>query len=202
MIGLTTIQARLVGAAVAVLALLALAAALYFAGVSSGKQSVQSKWDADKLLAANVERALLRQHAEKVAALVEKHNSNNLKVSQYHEQELDALRRGHDADRAAVDRAGGLRISAAACRDLATGSEAAGAIVADEGAAATIRLPREIENDLWNQAAACDALSAQVRGLHEWVRINGFYGSESGANPALLDRMIAAPNQTEESNGN
>lgn len=202
MIGLTTIQAKLLAVLAGVVLVLGAAALIFLKGHAAGADHVQMKWDADKLLAANVERAMLRQHAEKVAALIEKHNSTNLKVSQHHEQELDALRRGHDADRAAVDRAGGLRISAAACRDPAARPEAASAVVADEGAAATIRLPREIENDLWNQAAACDALSAQVRALHEWVRLNGFYGSESGANPALLDRMIAAPNQTEESHGN
>lgn len=107
-------------------------------------------------------------------------NQTNVKVSTKHEAEVQTNRNEYRADRAAADRTGGLRIAipATVCNHPAATTEGADAFEPDESAATTVRLPREVENDLWSAAEEADALSAQIRAMQEWVRANGHYGTE------------------------
>jgi len=124
---------------------------------------------------------LVRKHAEHDAALILEFNLKNVKVSDDHEKELAQVRADAAADRAAADRAGGLRIPRAICDRSAAATETAGTGGRDETAAATVQLPREVEDGLWNLASAADEVTSQARACQSWIRANGFYGA--GAAP-------------------
>jgi hypothetical protein len=135
---------------------------------------------------------LLRKHAAEVAALTEQYHLNNMKVSDDHEKELEALRRDRAADRAAFDRAGGLRVTRAVCDRPAGQAEAPGAGGRDEAGAGTVRLPEPVENDLWALADDADEVSAQLRACQAWIVTNGFYGPKPAVSTPLLDRMVSS----------
>ena len=141
---------------------------------------------------------LLRKHADEVAALTLQYNLNNVKVSSDHEKELEALRRDRAADRAAVDRAGGLRVTRAVCGPAAGQAEAPGAGGRDEASASTVRLPERVENDLWALADRADEVSAQLRACQAWIVTNGFYGPKPAESTPLLDRMVSSQNHDNE----
>lgn len=141
---------------------------------------------------------LLRKHAADVAALTLQYNLNNLKVSDDHEKELEALRIARAADRAAFDRAGGLRIARAVCNPPAAGPEAPSAGGRDEASASTVRLPEQVENDLWAIVNDADEVSAQLRSCQAWIVTNGFYGPKPAESKPLLDRMVSSQNQDKE----
>lgn len=141
---------------------------------------------------------LLRKHAADVAALTLQYNLNNLKVSDDHEKELEALRIARAADRAAFDRAGGLRIARAVCNPPAAGPEAASAGGRDEASASTVRLPEQVENDLWAIVNDADEVSAQLRSCQAWIVTNGFYGQKPTESTPLLDRMVSSQNHNNE----
>jgi hypothetical protein len=135
---------------------------------------------------------LLRKHAADVAALTLQYNLNNMKVSDDHEKELEALRRDRAADRLAFDRAGGLRVTRAVCDRPAGQAEAPGAGGRDEAGAGTVRLPEPVENDLWALADDADEVSAQLRACQAWIVTNGFYGPKPAVSTPLLDRMVSS----------
>lgn len=199
---LTDLQRALIAGAVIVLALLGGAWALYRAGESAGQLGERSTWlKAAKATKEAFDLAQAKLEADYKADLETERRRNiaiNLKVSQDHEEETATLRRERDADRAAFDRAGGLRIRTSAVCPAAggagSGPEAAGAGGRDEASATTVRLPLEVENDLWAIVNDADEVSGQLRACQSWIRMNGFYGQEAADSGQLLDRMIASPN--------
>lgn len=170
------------------------------AGAESGRDAERGLWLNKEGARKDAEVTAVVKDSTARVQLQEKFNNTNVKVSTAHENENTARRRAAADDRAAADARGGLRIPApATVRDCpAAATEAADAGGPDEEAAGTIRLPREIENDLWAAAEEADALSAQIRAMQEWLLLNGFYGTEPAEEQPLLDRMIADPNQTPE----
>lgn len=195
---LTDIQRGLIGLVIAVLVLGGAAWTIHSDGKESGAAEVQAKWDASERGHQLAETAARRKHDDDMAALSLKHLNINLKVSDDHEKELHTLRLERDADRSAVDRAGGLRIPAPACHHPVAATEAASAGGRDEASAATVRLPQQVENNLWALADDADEVSAQLRSCQAWIRNNGFYGPIPAETLSLLDRMIAEPNQPAE----
>lgn len=186
-----------------VLALLLVAAGfwIYQEGQDDGRDAERAVWIKREGARKAAELALVTRNGHDNAALQTQFNQTNVKVSDKHENEIDKNRRDYSADRARADAAGGLRIPApvrAQCDRPAAPAKAADAIKPDEEAAATVRLPRATEDDLWAVYAEADALSAQIRAMHEWVVKNGFYGTETADEQPLLDRMIADPNQMPE----
>lgn len=193
-------QLRLIGLLALVLAILGAGFGLYRHGVTSGTNAERGLWMKKEAARQDAERNLILQHGRDMAALQEQFNQTNVKVSANHEKELEQVRTAAARDRAAVDHAGGLRIPAPACRPIASAAEAAGAKFRDEVAAATVRLPPETENRLWDLANDADAVSAQLRACQAWITENGFYGTETAEKQALLGRMVADPNQDNEAN--
>jgi hypothetical protein len=120
-------------------------------------------------------------------------------TSEHHEQELAQLRLERDADRAAVDNAGGLRISASACPAArpAAAPEAAGASGRNEASPATVRLPQSVEDGLWRLADDADEVSAQLRACQGWIRSNNFYGPVNDSNRQLLVKIAGDNNSSE-----
>lgn len=195
---LTDLQRAVIGAIIGALILLGAAWLLYDTGHDAGAASVQADWDKAERghrLAADKLRA---KHDKDMQDLATKYININLKVSEDHEKELRTLRLARDADRRAIDRAGGLRISAAACHPAAATAQTADAGQRDEAGATTIRLPQQVENDLWALADDADEVSAQLRACQDWGRMHGFYGAETTESTVLIDRMIAAPNHPAE----
>lgn len=199
-----TIQSRLIliVGGITVAGLLALALANYYEG--KGRALERGEWLAKELQRDQADRALERKHQADMDVLKQAQQAIERKTSEDHQTELAALRHDRAADRAAADRNGGLRIPAPSCPAgvAVAGTEAAGAGGRDEASAGTIRLPHQVENNLWDIADAADEVSAQLRACQSWIRANGFYGPTPAETRALLDRMIAAPNQpTEEPHG-
>jgi hypothetical protein len=164
-----------------------------------GAMIERAGWLAKQVKEQAADAALVRKHEADMQALRDHQQTIERQTSEKHETELAQLRRERDADRLAADRAGGLRIPAAACAaDRAVaGTEAASAGGRDEAGAGTIRLPVQIENDLWAIANDADEVSAQLRACQGWIRSNGFYGAADGESGALLDRIIPAQNSQE-----
>lgn len=139
---------------------------------------------------------LLRDHAADIQQLQDHFADIARKTSEDYETELAQLRLERDADRRRVDAAGGLRIPAPACAagGAVAGPEAAGAGGRDEASASTVRLPEQVENDLWDIADTADQVSAQLRACQSWIRANGFYGPAPAVSTPLLDRMVSFKN--------
>jgi hypothetical protein len=154
---------------------------------------------------ADADREWLAKMASVRAAYEQKDAADQLhyqqierNTSEHHEQELAQLRIDRDADRAAVDHAGGLRISAPTCPAAgpAAGPEAAGASGRNETSPATVRLPQPVEDGLWRLADDADEVSAQLRACQGWIRSNNFYGTATDSNSQLLDKIAGDNNSS------
>lgn len=177
-----------------VLGVVGLGLAQHFEG--KGRQLERAEWLAKQVQEQKDDAALLAKHDVDMRALEAQHKQTERETSEKHEQELAQLRLERDADRRHADAAGGLRIPAPACPagSAVAGAEAPGAGRRDEAGAATVRLPQQVENDLWAITDDADEVSAQLRACQGWIRANGFYGEKPAGSVQLLDRMIAAPN--------
>lgn len=181
-----------------VLAIAGFGFSLYSSGVAAGKLEERATWEGMEESRELAEKELAERHRLEDEALRQKFITHNLKVTADHEKELDQVRAAAAADRADADRHGGLRIPAPERCSAPATTEAPGAGGRDEAGPATIRLPLEVENSLWDLVNDADAVSAQLRACQTWIRGNGFYGPVPAENPELLDRMIAAPNDPAE----
>lgn len=161
-----------------ILAGLLLVIAAYFGGAHFGAKVERAGWQKEKLaMQAEHEKqvkAEFHQYAEDVAT----HQRTARKASDNYDKALAAQAQTHRTVVADIRRTGGLRIpTPAACRQgPATAREAPGAIGLDEGTAVSIRLPLEIEANLFGLVGDADKVSEQLRALQGWVRANGFYG--------------------------
>jgi hypothetical protein len=192
---MTSIQEKLI-AGLAALVLMALACLGTFVyGVNHGQKIERAAWQKVELARKDAEAALVRANDAAITALHLQYEATNRKVSEDHEQELSDLRSGAAADRALVERAGGLRIARTVCNSPAATAETAGTGRRDAAAAATVRLPREVENDLWDLADAADQVTAQARACQAWIRKNGFYGPETPDDANLQGKIVADPTQ-------
>jgi len=151
---------------------------IYRAGAHAGQLEERNEWqnleEARRLGALDLAMA----HSREITELQKKYNTINRTLEENYETEIANLHRDRDADRAAADRAGGLRIAAPACPTggAGTGTEAAGVGQRDETPAATVRLPQQIEDDLWAAANLADEVTETARACQAWIRANGFYG--------------------------
>lgn len=211
---MTDILKDIEGAAVATVdirtkLIIGLGAALALAGLfawganhfeDKGRQLERAGWLAKEVAEKQADIALERKHAADMAALKDHYEAIGRTTSENHENELAQLRLERDADRRRADAAGGLRILAPACPAGGTvaATEAAGTSGRHEAGTRSIRLPQQVENDLWAIADDADEVSAQLRACQSWIRANGFYGKEPTGSGQLLDRMIAAPTQPAE----
>lgn len=200
---LTDLQRALATLVITILVLGGVSWVLYDAGRDAGTDSVQAKWDKAEAAHATAATAARVAYNARLETDRLKQIANNLKVSKDHDQEIEKLRRARDADRAAVDRAGGLRIPAPTCSSNrpvagAPSAEAASTSGRDDTGAGTIRLPHQIESDLWALADDADEVSARLRACQAWIVSQHFYGPGSTSKLPLLDRVIAAPNQSPE----
>lgn len=191
-----SIQEKLIGALGALVLLAFAAIGIHAHGVDQGEKLERVVWQGKELKRDAAERKLILKHETDMAELQRRYNENNLKVSDDHEKELAQVRADAAADRAAVERRGGLRIPRTVCDRVAADAEAAGARVSDEIAAASVRLPRATEERLWALADAADEVTAQARACQAWIRVNGFYGNPVNSDSVLLDRMVDAENPT------
>lgn len=182
------------------LALTAAGFVIYQHGVDAGQLEERATWEGMEESRQLAEQDLAERHRLEDEAQRQKFITHNLKVTADHEKELEQVHAAAAADRAAVDRNGGLRIPAPALErgGPPAATEAPGAGRRDEEGAATVRLPLEVENGLWDLVDEADAVSAQLRACQSWILGNGFYGPVPADNTELLDRMIAAPNDPAE----
>lgn len=160
-----------------ILAAVLLLIATLLGGASLGMKYERQKWQAEKI---ELEEAKARELQTEFTRYARAHKFNEekaRKATETHEKALADLGAKHLADVAAIKRAGGLRIPANVCPRQNTGTaEASGPRGFDESAAASIRLPTAIEDDLFGIVHDADKLSEQLRALQGWIRDNGFYG--------------------------
>lgn len=120
---------------------------------------------------------LRRIHTAEMRRIAGLHQQVNEKVSQDHEQAITDLRRDRAADIRAAEQRGGLRISAGVCRgEAGAGTEAARPGGRDEETTGTVRLPQQVEADLWALAGDADEVTEQLRACQSWITRQGFYG--------------------------
>lgn len=149
----------------------------FFGGMHTGKKVERAGWQAEKI---EMQQAHLAAMATQAADRDRENKSNQAKArkaSEDHEKALATLETKHDAEVAAVKRAGGLRVPARKCpAAAAAAAEGASTGGLDEALAETERLPAAIEDGLFSLVRDADKVVAQCQGLQDWVRDNGFYG--------------------------
>lgn len=147
----------------------------------AGCMNVGIKWERADWL----EKEAARQQNEKDAILdrvaenerIQRENdAKNRAISADYENRLAVLRKASAADRAAVNAAGGLRVPRSICDSPAAGTETAGDRGRDETLTGTIRLPEQVEGDLWAFADDADEIVEQARACQQWILKHGFYG--------------------------
>ena len=147
---------------------------LYGHGYDTGALAEREK--TAKAITAATDK-LRAAHAAEVKRLAGIHQQVNEKVSHDHDQAIADLRRERAADIRDAERRGGLRISAGVCRDTSgTLALAEGALRHHEETAGTIRLPQQVEADLWALAGDADEVTEQLRACQAWITASGFYG--------------------------
>lgn len=144
----------------------------------AGKNSVQAAWDSDKAQRIAAQAALVETHGKEITALKAKQDATNLKVSEDHENALEEMGRNYDDRVAAVRAAGGLRIPRSVCTGSAgTTTKTASNSGRNEEVAGTVKLPDEIESNLFSEARRADEIVEQARACQNWIRQQGFYGA-------------------------
>ena len=116
------------------------------------------------------------------------------KASEDHAKQLSDQKLAFDATVARKRAAGGLRIDRAACEAKDARAPATASAGRLDGATAiagllsehadrrlqeeiaSIRLPTEIENDLFDLVEDADKVATRLRNLQKWVRDNWLYG--------------------------
>lgn len=171
-----TIQFRIIATLAALVALIAAGVGIHVHGVGQGKKIERAEWQDKEIQRQQAQNKLLLRHAEDMARTQLENDVKNRKVSNDYEQKLDNLRKLGAADRAAVDLAGGLRVSRAICDGFAADAKTASAIFGHEALARTVRLPLETEDDLWRLADDADEIVEQARACQNWIKQHGFYG--------------------------
>lgn len=122
---------------------------------------------------------LQMKRSKEMTAEQDRHNRIERETSEQYQTNLSKLVAERDADRAAIKRLGGLRISATACNASGTGTtaESPGSIGTDASSPETIPLPQQIESGLWDITDEADEVSEQLRALQEWIIKEGLYGA-------------------------
>lgn len=180
----------------AIIGALIAAIALVLGGVHVGKKLERETWQAERIELLSAHAADLSTEFKRYERMVNFNNEKARKASEAHAKELADQKIANDATVARTKLAGGLRINASACRAKDAGAPAAPGAGRPDGQAAgpgappgqadrrlqeealdeTVRLPTEVENDLFDLAEDADKLATQLRNLQKWVRDNGLYG--------------------------
>jgi hypothetical protein len=150
---------------------------LYGIGHHQGEKAVQGRWDASKaaLIASQVK--LLEDHALEVAKLKDEQDATNRKISEDHEAALQKQGKKYEDRIAAINAAGGLRISRSICASpVTTTTETASDSGHNEDLTGTVKLPDEIANNLFSEARRADEIVEQARACQSWILQQGFYG--------------------------
>lgn len=169
---MTTLEKKLAGLLLAVIAL----AGAFVIGMGVGRGYERAEWLDKEVTRQQAEtEAIAARTAENERTRLEQ-EATTRRIADAYETEIAELRRAAAADRAAVNRAGGLRVPRAVCDPPAGTTEATGAGQRDEALAGTVRLPREVEDGLWSLADEADEVTEQARACQAWISQQGFYG--------------------------
>lgn len=163
-------------------------------GAHIGKKLEREKWQAEKIELQAEHTKAIEAEFNRYARMVDFNNAKARKASEDYAKALATQKTAHDGTVARARAAGGLRIDAAACKAKdPTAAKSSGSGRPDGSGAGTgplpesldrnlqaevgsIRLPTEIENDLFDLVEDADKLATQLRNLQKWVRDNGHYG--------------------------
>lgn len=159
-------------------AVAALFVGAYATGHHQGENAVQAVWDSSKAQSLQAQNKLISDHAQEIADLQKKHDADNIKVSEDHEQALQTLNAKYDSAVAANHASGGLRVSRSICSGPATtGTETASNGGHNETASASVELPNDVTERLFRLARQADEVTEQARACQNWIVKNGFYGT-------------------------
>jgi hypothetical protein len=98
----------------------------------------------------------------------------NVKVIRDHEKQIATLSDALRTMRSSSDAAGGLRVPRSICDGFAGTASASGR---DGGIAGTVKLPDQVENDLWQLVDDAAKVTAQAQACQQWIAGNGFYSA-------------------------
>ena len=156
----------------------ALLLGVYLTGRHQGENAVQADWDRSKAEMIDAQSKLILEHAKEMEALRKQQREINMKVSQDHQEAIDAIQKKHDADLAAMRRIG-LRIPRTVCSSsIAPITEAPSDGGHDADLASSVALPESIATDLLDFAADADRTTEIARACQSWVIKNGFYNAQ------------------------
>lgn len=176
-----------------ILGALALLIAAYFGGQYHGKKIESASWLAKEVVTQKKHEAELVAEFKRHVRAEDFNKAKARKAADNYEEIIAKQKVDSDVAVAAAKRSGGLRIPGSVCpKGPARPTLAAGTGQPDVTAGAvlppgspdrnlseevgSIRLPTEIENDLFDLAEDADKLATQLRHLQKWVRDNGLYG--------------------------
>lgn len=149
-----------------------------FGGAHVGKKLEREAWQAERLQLVAKQSADTAKKAREYADDIADQRTKERKAAQSYETALDSLDKAYRVRIADSDRRGGLRIAVpkSQCAGPAKAGEAAGPQLADEEATTLVRLPGDVERNLFALAASADKVVAQCQALQDWVIDNGLYG--------------------------
>ncbi len=165
-------------------------------GAHIGKKLERQEWQNKKIVSLEKYNADLATEFNRYDRMVKFNEAQARKASADYAKALAAQEATHDEVVARKRAAGGLRIDRATCatKDAATtegpsasrpdGSGSRASLFPESAdrhlpeEVATIRLPTDVENDLFDLAEDADKLATQLRMLQKWVKDNGHYGQE------------------------
>jgi len=154
-------------------------AAVFGYGHHLGSKGVQARWDSEKAQTTIAIAKLKDENEKHNAEILAQHQADNVKVSQDHEQALQAVTQKYNTDLAAIKSRGGLRIPVSACSSsTTTGTKATSDSGRNEDSTGTIALPEQITNDLFSFANEADEVTEQLRACQSWIVRSGFYESQ------------------------
>lgn len=139
---------------------------IHHTGVVSGREEVQTKWDADKN----------RIKIAEEKAIADRLRANELKQAQYEADKLK-LKKGYANEiaqiRADSATAGRLRLPASVCDGFASGGDSKGTSGSSAAIAGTVLLPASISRNIQDLARQADEIVAGCRVAQEFIKSQG-----------------------------
>lgn len=162
-------------------------------GAHFGAKLEREEWQRKEIVTLAKAADDLQKEFVRYERMVKFNEAKSVKAANDHEKIIQDLKGQHAAAVADSRRTGGLRIPRSTCTRQDSGTAAAPSAVEPDGSAASaglahagadgsvqedtsVRLPPQLENDLFDIAEDADKLAEQLRSLQKWVRDNGLYG--------------------------
>lgn len=157
-------------------AAIALLIAVWFHGHKVGENAVQADWDASRVALAEQTAKLVLEHSLEMDAVRKRQDAINVQVSRDFEGKLDEIGKSHAAELDRVRKSGGLRLPGSICPgSTSTGTQTTSPSGSNETGPATVILPEQVTEGLFNLVEEADKVTEQLRACQGWIRQQGFH---------------------------